>query len=626
MKPTLFCLLFIFLSLESIAQRTLPNPIILVHGWTGSDLDWSEFSNFLEQNVGLSVERNSLNFDLNFDQNLKTSYLYNDIHDYTNNLGNKDIYIINFNIGLNKSNQSAIVKQGYALGRAISNVLLASGSNKVTLLGHSMGGLAIREYLQNSSNWLFDGQHHVAKIATVGTPHKGSNFSGWNLGYIFGYDENSEAVRDLKESYSFSSCQRNGVPIPCPGVYLWGGQETKTWMKTNAFGDSRFYNRDVNCNNVTEESVTGLNQKSIRTDLDFSCVIGGPNNDDGIVTVESQNINNVYNVGADVYYFSCASSFPYQCHSDEPKKAFKEMLQALDEPKKILTTIKFGQSIKGIQTQQMSGSLQDKDDYQIFVSQRGVISYNAGSVSGSDSKIIVLDPYGNSISFENIGSSSSKSFEVNSAGTYTISITGNTVGLASTYVFSFGFCPLPSIPNISALSPVEFCEGEAVTLTTTSGYESYTWFKDGIAYSKGNNLLTVKEKGNFIVQASKCNILTNSLNSISTNVKPNPPKPEIKNDVQPNQFVLSSSSSENNQWFLNDKMIPSATSATYIPTELGQYTVKVTTNGCSNISEKVSVSMEKPILNLNGIQNLCNGDSIKVIAPTGYSNYIFSDG
>ena len=53
------------------------------------------------------------------------------------------------------------------------------------------------------------GNHHVAKLLTIGTPHGGSNASTFGLvgdGY-------SEAVRDLRWSYS------NGNA----GVYLFGG-------------------------------------------------------------------------------------------------------------------------------------------------------------------------------------------------------------------------------------------------------------------------------------------------------------------------------------------------------------------------------------------------------------------
>ena len=59
-------------------------------------------------------------------------------------------------------------------------------------MGHSMGGLASREYLQNPDNWQADGDHHVAKLLTIGTPNGGSNTTGGSLlGAFFGIDESS---------------------------------------------------------------------------------------------------------------------------------------------------------------------------------------------------------------------------------------------------------------------------------------------------------------------------------------------------------------------------------------------------------------------------------------------------
>jgi len=74
------------------------------------------------------------------------------------------------------SNQSAIAKQGVALKVVIQHVLSLTGRDKVILMGHSMGGLASREYLQNPDNWTDPYiNHHVAKLVTTGTPHGGSN-------------------------------------------------------------------------------------------------------------------------------------------------------------------------------------------------------------------------------------------------------------------------------------------------------------------------------------------------------------------------------------------------------------------------------------------------------------------
>jgi len=52
----------------------------------------------------------------------------------------------------------------------IGNLQRATGADKVTLLAHSMGGLASRSYLE-----IFDpGGNDVDRLITIGTPHNGT--------------------------------------------------------------------------------------------------------------------------------------------------------------------------------------------------------------------------------------------------------------------------------------------------------------------------------------------------------------------------------------------------------------------------------------------------------------------
>ena len=605
---------FLFLVVSSsFAQRTIPNPIILVHGWTGSTTHWTDFTNYLQNQASLSIERNPLNYNLNCDNNINYSYLYSDVCDYTGSLGNKDVYIINFDNG-DQSNQSAAVKQGYALKLAIRKVLNATGADKVTLLGHSMGGLAIREYLQNSSNWQSDGQHHVAKLATIGTPHYGSDFgtSDFNIGKNFlGKDEASESVRDLRTTY------KSGYK----GVYLFGGYESSTYI-TRGFASS-YYNLDVNCNGRSGDYITGLNQKPISRDLDFACVIGGPTFSDVIVTVFSQNLNNIdSSIDAELFYFNC--NLDPSCHTNEPKKAFVEMLQALDEPKKYPTAVKFGVLNRGFFTTQANGSTIDRDNYTLYAPQRGILTFSAASTSSA--VINISDPAGTLVASEQIGNSITKSIQISTAGYYSISFQGSSVGSPAMYNFSFGLCGVPVIPTISASSSTTFCEGQPITLSTVAGYDEYKWYKDGVQIVNNSTQISVNQTGIFSVQASKCGITNNSANTISTIAKPVPAKPMIQKDDQPDQFLLTSSSVENNQWFLNGNLISGATSSTFVPQDLGNYTVKVSKDGCSNSSDVSSVKMDKPILTISGSNPLCEGDSLRLVAPSGFGNYIFSDG
>lgn len=57
--------------------------------------------------------------------------------------------------------------------RAVATLIAQTGAQQVVLVGHSMGGLAIRAWLRKH------GSQHAAKIVTLGTPHHGTQAPQW---------------------------------------------------------------------------------------------------------------------------------------------------------------------------------------------------------------------------------------------------------------------------------------------------------------------------------------------------------------------------------------------------------------------------------------------------------------
>jgi len=260
------------LSMNRGSDVQFPYPILYVHGLVGSSASWQEMSEWLANAVGDPID---LEFCLNADGSLYSSDAADDIESFIpSNLQSASQYIINFNcnasgtcstIGsLSQSNQSGIYKQAEAIGMAIEAILDATGKAKVILLGHSMGGVACRQYLQNSDHWPFS-THRVAKLITSGSPHVGFDLGSKLFktpGLFVGIDTDSEAFRDLKNEHT-------GFLTSTPGVFFWGGEEDQDYMYDDIF---YWWNVDVNCNGSEGELVEGLNERSMYTDLEFASI------------------------------------------------------------------------------------------------------------------------------------------------------------------------------------------------------------------------------------------------------------------------------------------------------------------------------------------------------------------
>lgn len=386
-------------SQQLIAQQLiLPYPIIFIHGLNSeSDGCWDNATIWMDLQYNTTFG-GRFDFCLNYDgdYSLANQYFWPtagaDLALFTPTLIAGDYYYLNFDVALDgmvhpnssysyycESNQQAVAKQALALKNAISMVLQETGRDKVVLMAHSMGGLAAREYLQNPILWQPDGQTHVAKLVTTGTPHGGSNASLSILSTFASINNQSEAVRDLRTSYFYSND---------PGVYLFGGYESNAVM-ADVFA-TNFDNVDVNCNGTTGEYITGLNQKNIYTNLDYACIIGTANplnGGDGVVDNEMADLNN--------YYTGLTTNlFPVSVlHTSLPNQ-FVENMQGLDEPNEynLSYNIDFDTSYTAFTTMQPIGGYPlDYDDYQFTLPANGSVIVSINNIALSNLMVHILD-------------------------------------------------------------------------------------------------------------------------------------------------------------------------------------------------------------------------------------------
>ena len=323
---------------------SIPYPIIFIHGLNGTGDSWYDISAYYNSHCNWSWG-GEIEFCLEMYDSPGVIQdkcdLSQDVHCFTSSVSSADYYRIEFdctgsgnchsgsadpNASNWNSNQAAVIKQGKAIGIAIDKVLNATGKDKVILVGHSMGGLAAREYIQNSSHWL-TGSHRVAKLVTSGTPHLGSDYTGFGAGFFSSYDERSEAVRDLRFFYNVS--MEHGAYLFANNIY-----ETDAWIKNGLWN---YRNVDVNCNGQEGDYLTqGLNDRIMPQNLDLACIVG---DEDLIVSSTSSDLFNVYNYLSRLELMTCNDcshseiSFSNTCllcvNDYEPiYRTFK----ALDEP------------------------------------------------------------------------------------------------------------------------------------------------------------------------------------------------------------------------------------------------------------------------------------------------------
>jgi pimeloyl-ACP methyl ester carboxylesterase len=429
-----------------VYDARLPLPVLFLHGMSGDASSWGEMASLLSNSAGLT-EGAELKYCLNGDGSSGSSTLDEVLPFTALPTAHADFFRINFecnsggtcwsNSSSNSdgifSGQAAAAKQGLAVADAIAEILDATGAPEIVLVGHSMGGLAAREYLQNPEYWPVDAQgnahHHVAKLVTSGTPHNGSNFTvGWleDLGDLFGFDieQRSDAVRDLRTSYFYSGD---------PGVYLFGGLEDN-WVLWD-FLFQNFWNVDVNCDGDEGDNIIGLNQKPLSDDLEFAFITSY---DDGIVSsFSSDAMVSMYNPTHRERFF--VSGVFHTSMNDE----LGLTLQGMDEPDDIATAypITPGQTIMGFTSPQGVDAAfpsEDRDVYAIAVTEESIATLDTLWFGSGLLEASWLDAQGNFL-----GNALAADGVTLDPGTAHLRITTSPTTVVTNHLFTAALAPAP---------------------------------------------------------------------------------------------------------------------------------------------------------------------------------------
>lgn len=235
-----------------------------------------------------------------------------------------------------------------------------------------------------------------------------------------------------------------------------------------------------------------------------------------------------------------------------------------------------------------------------------------------------------------------------SAGMQTISVNwANESGCfaANPTVLSVEVKPMPGPAGIITGAD-EVCAGEQgvpYSINAIPNVLNYVWtVPQGAVIVSGSNTNSIRV--DFAPDAISGNITVYGENicgsgpsaSIFVNINPIPPTPVITADEN---YLLTSSAPEGNQWYLNGEPIPGATGQTYQAEEEGTYYVIVTLNGCSSaMSNQIEIvftgipeleSMKVSVFpnpSNGGFWLVVNGETftrfdVKIYSPIGVCEY-----
>lgn len=616
-------------SISSVPNTHFPYPVIMVHGIASSSDTWVTLHNQVISQ-GWSYG-GTMNFCLNSDND--DSYSNStDISDFTSGLTNADFYLVNFNVdpsgtaygdnGNNSvySNQAAIYKQGIAMKKAIAHVLSVSGKDKVVVLVHSMGGLATRQYLENSSLWQPDGAHHIAKLSMMGTPHGGSNMSGtFVLSPFIPLDEQSDAVRDLRRDYFYSGD---------PGVFLYGGLEDYDVMDDMLF--SNFFDDDVNCNGVSGNMITGLNQRSIPTTLDYASVIGDWTYDvtgtgDGIVDVVDAQIKTFYPT------LSSETFMTNTTHTSLTGLTQEEYL-VIDEPDeyRLAYNIQKDTLYNGFITTQASDSpyTNDYDQYRFKLQTAGAVNITADNFYSIPYTIKLTGSGGQ------IFSQSYSTYPVTTpsftlpVGTYSLEISAAPSPASWQYPYNYIVNYVNTTPVVSLSVPATKCVGSAITFngSSTYGATSWTWnFPGGTpsTASVQNPVITYATPGIYSVTVMSTNSTGNSVPVTQTISIGSLPLVTASSTTacSGSPATLIASGASTYVWSTGS----TGASLTVNPTANTTYTVKGTSAvGCTNTAVASINVNPSPTVTVSSA-TVCPG-AIATLTATGASTYLWNTG
>ena len=268
-----------------------------------------------------------------------------------------------------------------------------------------------------------------------------------------------------------------------------------------------------------------------------------------------------------------------------------------------------------------NGTIYDENDYyKIDISEPGDLTLTIEKGPSQYNTIYILNSVGTTLEVQsNYGNFSISELNL-AAGTYYARVNYYTSTHFGGYTLTNNYCP--DQITIVAEGETTFCDGESIVLSTPDHHLNYLW-SDG-SVTETNTVTLSGDSYLTIDNGAGCVRISNTITTESTPL----PVAVIEADG-PTEFCLGGDVTLSVPVVADTYLWSNgATTSTITVNETGDYSVLLTKNGCSAISDPIHITVNaNPVATItpDGATTFCEGGSVTLSASTAAS-YLWSNG